>query len=178
MFAFMFPVQARQLSDQARQLSEQAKQLSQQTTQLGQQAALISRLYAANAYLRAQNDTLQSTGDFAEKNVQRFKKSVAAMLLKSDNILTINPTLRSVLPVGVDVLTMGHEKLSLTLCSFAPPPRRENLEALRAASCTINIDNFASVLGKDDVQEAISRLEMWASDPVISAVLGAAYRLM
>jgi hypothetical protein len=67
MFAFMFPEQARQLSDQAKQLSQQTTQLSQQTTQLGQQAALISRLYAANAYLRAQNDTLQSTDDFAEK---------------------------------------------------------------------------------------------------------------
>ena len=69
----------------------------------------------------------------------------------------------------------GHETSVLTLCNFAPPSRRDDLETMHKAANAMDIDNFSAVLGEDNVQGAISRLEMWAENPVISGVLVAAY---
>lgn len=163
------------LSDLTQQLDEMRVAATKQTQQLNKQAALIARLCAANAYLRAENDIMQNSATFLANKVNRFKNSVAAMLRDSQNILTNNPTLRSVLPVGRVV--EGHENSVLTLCNFAPCLHRDDLEALRVAAHDMTDDNFCHVMDQELVKTAIDRLQMWADNPVISNVLVAAYIL-
>jgi hypothetical protein len=175
-FEAIFPAKADELRRQQEQLLRQQEQLRQHQGQLQMQSALISRLYATVAHMSAENAVLTRAEGFLKMKIDDFKSAVAVMLRDSANILSNNPTLRCVLPIGIDFDVTNSNSI-LTLTNHAPCPTRHHLETLRLTAGKINIDNYADIVKSSDVDDAITSLEMWADNPVINQMLKGVYIL-
>ncbi len=138
-FATLFPAEASEKAHLQQQVLQMQQQVLQMQQQMNMQAALIARMNTTLVHLRAENAVLSNAGAFLDKKVERFQAAAATMLRDSDNILSHNPILRSVISPGAVSCTSPN---CWTITNTHPPSSREQLEAIRRAASNIRQDNY------------------------------------